>query len=302
MPKIDPYKWTNGEKPLKSLRPGLAGVYHKDGYKQASSGFIYVRLKEDYPKGYEGKVVYKDGTIINADPPKYDRVTPKMSDYKPYIVDVEYLETVRKKQAEKTRKDPDGLKHNVVLSEKKSGVSVMLDAQLLKRIVEFMQAKHTDTVYLHKENAGYKAVVVESGTGIDEALIMPLLLDYSVDASEVRKRTAVVPLTPEQPSETRIYKAKRVTTAEKTKNKPYKPTTMKRTTKRAATKKAAGTIKRASRILADHKKDYQRMFIRETKKGGNTRQAAKAAGAKYRSKYGATAKSRWKNAIKDAKR
>lgn len=76
----------------------------------------------------------------------------------------------------------------------------------------------------------------------------------------------------------------------------------KKTTKKQSTKKASTTMKRASRILADHKKDYRRMFIQETKKGGNTRQAAKSAGAKYRSKYGATATARWKNAIKDAKR
>lgn len=77
---------------------------------------------------------------------------------------------------------------------------------------------------------------------------------------------------------------------------------MNKTTKKQSAKKSSTTMKRASRILADHKKDYRRMFIQETKKGGNTRQAAKAAGAKYRSKYGATARIRWNRAVKDAKR
>lgn len=299
MAKIDPYKWTNGEKPLKSLRKGLTGVYHKDGYKQASNGFVYVQLKEDYPKQYEGKVVYKDGTVINADPPKYQNVLPNLKEYTPYKVDVDELERVRKVQAERSRLDEDYLKHYVVLG-KKGKVSdgmAAFDPVFFKRITEFMKAKNTDTILLHNTGSRNRAAVVMSRDGVDMAMIMPSLM-----GDGVVKKSVLVPITPKQASESRISKANPAGMSKNTNKTKPKTSTMKRTTKKSATKKAAGTIKRASRILAQQKKEYQRIFREKTKKGGDTRFAAQMAGEEYRRKYGATARIRWNRAVKDAKR
>lgn len=61
------------------------------------------------------------------------------------------------------------------------------------------------------------------------------------------------------------------------------------------------TIKKAQRILDAQKQDYQRIFKDEVRKSGDSKKAAVRAGSVYRSRYGATATKRWKNALKKAK-
>ena len=68
-----------------------------------------------------------------------------------------------------------------------------------------------------------------------------------------------------------------------------------------ARKSSSNTIKKAQRILDAQKQDYQRIFKSEVRKGGDSKKAAVRAGSTYRSRYGATAESRWKNALKEAK-
>ena len=66
-------------------------------------------------------------------------------------------------------------------------------------------------------------------------------------------------------------------------------------------KKTSNTIQKAKRILDSQKNDYQRIFKAEVRKGGDSKKAAVRAGSIYRSRYGATKKSRWNNALKEAK-
>ena len=66
-------------------------------------------------------------------------------------------------------------------------------------------------------------------------------------------------------------------------------------------KSSSNTIKKAQKILDAQKQDYQRIFKAEVRKGGDSKKAAVRAGSTYRSRYGATAESRWKNALKEAK-
>lgn len=66
--------------------------------------------------------------------------------------------------------------------------------------------------------------------------------------------------------------------------------------KRTASKKIAF----ARKILAEQKKDYQRIFRAEIRKGGDSKKAAVRAGSVYRSRYGATPTARWKHALKRA--
>ena len=66
-------------------------------------------------------------------------------------------------------------------------------------------------------------------------------------------------------------------------------------------KTSANTLKKAQRILDSQKQDYQRIFKQELKKGGDSKKAAVRAGSTYRSRYGSTKKSRWSNALKQAK-
>lgn len=93
---------------------------------------------------------------------------------------------------------------------------------------------------------------------------------------------------------------------EKRKQKPQKPTTMKKSAcsiKTTATKsrKSATTVKHASRILKAQKDDYKKIFRSEVKKSKDPKAGAKKAGKIYRDRYGATATARWKKALKRAK-
>lgn len=72
--------------------------------------------------------------------------------------------------------------------------------------------------------------------------------------------------------------------------------TRKTAKKRTASKKTAF----ARKILAEQKKDYQRIFRAEIRKGGDSKKAAVRAGSVYRSRYGATKMARWKHALKRA--
>ena len=74
----------------------------------------------------------------------------------------------------------------------------------------------------------------------------------------------------------------------------------KRTRRANKTRKAGSKIAFARKILAAQKKDYQAIFRREIKKGGDSKKAAIRAGSVYRSRYGKTATARWKNALKRA--
>lgn len=67
-------------------------------------------------------------------------------------------------------------------------------------------------------------------------------------------------------------------------------------------KSSSNTIKKAQRILEARKEDYKRIFRAEVRKGGDPKKAAMRAGSTYRSRYGATANARWKNALREAKR
>lgn len=72
-------------------------------------------------------------------------------------------------------------------------------------------------------------------------------------------------------------------------------------TKKRTKRTASVTVSKARNVLNEQKKDWQRIFKAEVKNSGNPIEGAKRAGEIYRKKYGATAKSRWKNALSEAK-
>ena len=61
------------------------------------------------------------------------------------------------------------------------------------------------------------------------------------------------------------------------------------------------TIRMATGLLKEQKKDYQKIFRSEVKKAKDPKEGAKRAGRIYREKYGATAEARWKKVLKRAK-
>lgn len=76
MKKLDFYKFVSTNK----VRVCLTGVYHKDGYKWATNGKALIKAAESYPAKFEGKIISKEQTYIDAQFPDCKRVIPEMAD------------------------------------------------------------------------------------------------------------------------------------------------------------------------------------------------------------------------------
>lgn len=59
--KFDLYKCVDPNGPF----PQMGGVYHDDGWRVASDGHILIAAKQEYPEYLEGKIVLKDGSILD---------------------------------------------------------------------------------------------------------------------------------------------------------------------------------------------------------------------------------------------
>lgn len=59
--KFDLYKCVDS----KDSRQCMRGVYHDDGWRVASDGHILIAAKQEYPENLEGKIILKDGSILD---------------------------------------------------------------------------------------------------------------------------------------------------------------------------------------------------------------------------------------------
>ena len=80
--KFNPYKYVRKG----SVYPRLDGVLHKNGYKIATDSHILIRYKCDYPQAYDGKVIGKNGKVVNDWFPNWKNAIPK--DYKNYPIQI----------------------------------------------------------------------------------------------------------------------------------------------------------------------------------------------------------------------
>lgn len=84
--KVDIYKFAGHEK----YRPVLNGVYHDQGWRVASDGHIMIAVKQDYSEDLEGKVIAKDGSVIEGNYPKWQKIMPTVFEgWKTFKVDME---------------------------------------------------------------------------------------------------------------------------------------------------------------------------------------------------------------------
>lgn len=307
MAKLDPYKFTSGEKPHKSNRPLLCGVYHDKGNVIATDAHIMLIDKQDYPKKNEGKVIAKDGTVIEGHFPSYKNVIPDMKLYTPYRIDVdaisEKLKGVKKRNVYYVLLVPEDTGLNNIryydssfYGTKMHGTpgSAAYDLDLFKKLIYYMKAKKTDTIMLKTEDSQARPGIVKTADGL--AFIMPIKLsdwpEAVQDGFAIVARTKEVGIVPKN-------MIKNVPTKKQTQTSKTN-TTMRKSVKKTS-RGASSTSKKASRILKEQKKEYQSIFRSEVKKSRNPQAGAKKAGKIYRDRYGATPKARWKNALKKAK-
>lgn len=183
MPKIDPYKYLSSGRAyneMRELRPGLAGVYHENGNVYASDAHILVRLKQDYPKNLEKKLIGKDGKEVpemmngkptgkKAKPAGFDRVIPSVKtineDYAVYAIDPGKL-----KEKLKGKKVQDDLFVSFV--DKDSGKFVSkFNAGYLLKVADFMIKTKHPFALLHFSNSTRPMLVNTEGALL---MLMPV--------------------------------------------------------------------------------------------------------------------------------
>lgn len=303
MAKLDPYKHLATGREMKTtriVRPGLAGVYHVGGKQYASDGYSLIRIRQDYPKQYDGKIIDKYGKEVfkidpqgrpvePATPVKYETVIPTENelkkDWKPYSIDLKEMEAYAKSLSRDNRSSKsDGYKY-ITLKNRESGDELAsFDPKYILRAIDFMKAENTEVLYLNG-----RARPAFAKNGEDIVMIMPVTKEW---ASGKFLTYHVVP----------SYGKKKQGSATSRKTSSAKTQvnmTRKRTTTKAR-RSANTTMREASRILKSQKEDYQRIFRSEVKKSKDPKKGAKKAGKIYRDRYGSTATARWKRAVRKA--
>lgn len=307
MAKIDPYKYIEQDKKTWLSTPGVAGVYHKDGRQYASDRHVLIRISQDYPRKYEGKLIGTDGEVVkkfgydgqkmdeDAKPLNYKGVIPSdrtiNDEYREYRVDIDSLEDIAKTASGKSRKTELFDKY-VSFVDYNTGKEIgKFNPKYLRKAVDFMRWLGLHRILLHKELLSRPLLVYD---GMNMLMLMPVV-DYSKSAIKYS-------LTPsEERKQERKNTQKTQKNTQKTQTKTRKPTTMTRKRTTAKAHGSATTMRDASRILKAQKDDYQKIFRAEVKKSKDPKSGAKKAGKIYRDRYGATATARWKKALKRAK-
>lgn len=196
--KLDPYRFVGKD----DLRPNMMGVYHKKGYIYATDAHILIRKKTDYPKSLEGKVIDKKGKVLGDRYPDADGLISSKTGYVPYSVDVNMLANTAD-ACIKSRKSDNPYRYLVLYPQsvspkdiivRRSGNyfsqapeipgtpgSIMLDPYYVKKLVHFMKAEKTDTVWMNKISSQGSPVMAYGQDSV--ALLMPVSMGY-YDMSE----------------------------------------------------------------------------------------------------------------------
>lgn len=66
----------------------LTGVYHSNGYAFASDSHVIIKMKKEYPSEYEGKIIAKNGDVIDMNFPNCDNQILKDGIDKMRIIDL----------------------------------------------------------------------------------------------------------------------------------------------------------------------------------------------------------------------
>ena len=66
----------------------MTGVYHSNGYVFASNQHVIIKMKKEYPSMYEGKIIAKNGDVIEKNFPNCDMIILKDGIDKMRLIDL----------------------------------------------------------------------------------------------------------------------------------------------------------------------------------------------------------------------
>lgn len=159
-----------------TIRPAMCCVFHDSGFKVASDSHILIALKEEYAPELEGRLMKKDGVLLDEDTkyPKWRDVipNPELNGMIPIVLDFAKIREIEKDFKAKVK--ALGSTYNNVLGYVKVTDKYTFKLQLLMKMVRFME--HTGTNELLVDPDGRRSVLAVAGES--RCILMPC---YSPD-------------------------------------------------------------------------------------------------------------------------
>lgn len=167
--KFDIWKWVYKDE---TLRPAMCGIFHEDGYKVASESRILVWLKEDYAENLEGRILYKDGRVLDCY--KYPRWRDVIPTSNTQVVKIDIAKFREAYNDWKARMK--AFKRNATDDDPGKGVVKVANTYFLMdlfgKVVDFMDAFGVDEIICNEEN-NLRSCMVKAGES--GCLIMPIV-------------------------------------------------------------------------------------------------------------------------------
>ena len=154
-----------------TIRPAMCCVFHDSGFKVASNSHILIALKEEYAPELEGRLMKKDGVLLNEDTkyPKWRDVipNPELNGMIPIVLDFAKIREIENDFKAKVK--ALGSTYNNVLGYVKVADKYTFKLQLLMKMVRFME--HTGTNQILIDPDGRRAVLAVAGES--RCILMP---------------------------------------------------------------------------------------------------------------------------------
>lgn len=176
----------------------LSGVHHRNGYKYASNGFIFIRTKSEYDKTLENQCLLKNGEILpNIE--KYRKINfdqiiiednKLKKEYTPIKIDFDKINEIEKLYKYEQEKLSKIDKNNTIDFNVYSLYVISLENRVNINVLEFLKfikaMKHynIDTLYVHKTENAKPLWCSNENTNL---IIMPMYIDTERDDIKIYK-------------------------------------------------------------------------------------------------------------------
>lgn len=176
----------------------LSGVHHRNGYKYASNGFIFIRSKSDYDNTLENQCLLKNGEIL-PDIEKYRRLDfdcliiedeQIKNNYIPIKIDFDKINEIEKLYKYEQEKLSKIDKNNTIDFNVYSLYVISFENRVNINVLEFLKfikaMKHynIDTLYVHKTENAKPLWCSNENTNL---IIMPMYIDTERDDIKIYK-------------------------------------------------------------------------------------------------------------------
>lgn len=176
----------------------FSGVHHRNGYKYATNGLIFIRTKSEYDNTLEEQCLLKNGEIL-PDIEKYRRINfdciiiedeQIKKEYIPIKIDFDKINEIEKLYKYEQEKLSKIDKNNTIDFKVYSLYVISFENRVNINVLEFLKfikaMKHynIDTLYVHKTENAKPLWCSNENTNL---IIMPMYIDTERDDIKIYK-------------------------------------------------------------------------------------------------------------------